>query len=329
MGAIQAQDYPGSKWAIGLRLPNATEADIEQAVAERKILRTWPMRGTIHFVVPEEAGWRLALSTPRILAAAKRRHENLNLSQSDFDRARELFAKALQGDKQLSRPEMMQVLEHGGISTASQRGYHILWYLAQTGFLCFGPLQGKQITFALLDDWTPKAAEVPREEALAKLTKTYFTSHGPATVQDLIWWSGLTAADVKAGLESVKDQLISHEQDGRIYWMGSNLPKTNLTKPLAHLLPPFDEYLLGYKNRSAVLEIDHAAKVAPGANGMFSPLIVINGKIVGTWKRVIKKRSLNVQLQPFTSLNKAARASIDQPLKRYSEFMNMPTNEVE
>lgn len=323
LGAMQAQDYASAKWAIGLRLPGSTEADIEQAVRDRAILRTWPQRGTIHFVVPEEVRWRLSLSTPRILAGAKRRHENLKLDQATFDKALNLFTVALQGDKQLSRPNMMKVLEDGGISTASQRGYHILWYLAQNGHLCFGPLEGKQMTFALLDEWVPETDAIPRPEALKRLTESYFRSHGPATIQDLMWWSGMTAADIKQGLELAKNSLMSESVAGKTYWMGRDVPDVAFSSPSIALLPSFDELLLGYKDRTPTLDLEHMPKIVPGMNGMFAATVVIDGKVESIWRRTVKKSEVIVELAPFISLTNAQKQAIDDAITSYGKYMGL------
>ena len=168
LGAVQAQDYLGALWAIGLRMKAATEKTIEQAICDRKIIRTWPMRGTLHFVAPEDVRWMLALLTPRIITNAARRHRQLELDAATFARSEILFTKALQGGRQLTRPEMMDVLEQDGISTAGQRGYHILWRAAQTGLICFGPRRGKQDTFLLLDDWLPDGKALSRDKSLAE-----------------------------------------------------------------------------------------------------------------------------------------------------------------
>ena len=324
MGAIQAQDYAGSKWAIGARVHGVTEADVEKAVANREIVRTWPQRGTIHFVAPDEIRWRLSLTSERILRSAKRRHENLGLVQADFDKALDLFRVTLAGDKQLSRPDMMQVLENGGISTAGQRGYHILWYLAQTAHLCFGPLQGKQPTFALLDEWVPNIPEIPREEALKRLTERYFVSHGPATIQDLMWWSGITAAEIKIGLELAKPVLTSVDIDGKTYWMGQDLPDITSPKHSTYLLPPFDEYLLGYKDRTHVLDAQYFNLVVPGGNGVFSPLLVIDGQIRGIWRREIKKNEIIVKLSPFSTQISAQDEAIVDAAVSYGKFIGLP-----
>src|SRR5262245_36817272 len=208
LGAVQAQDYLGALWAVGLRLRNAVEADIEQALADRKIIRTWPMRGTLHFVAAADARWMLELLTPRIVANnSQRLIRDFNLDESAFARIKDLVARALQGGKQLARNEMYKMLEAGGVSAVGQCGRHILWRLAQDGLICFGAREGRQQTFALLDEWAPKAKRMPRDEALSEITKRYFTSRGPATLQDFMWWSGLTKADASAGLEMAKRSL--------------------------------------------------------------------------------------------------------------------------
>jgi hypothetical protein len=181
LGAVQAQDYLGSLSAVGARTQGATEKTIEQAIADRAIVRTWPMRGTLHFVAASDVRWMLALLTPRILARSKRRFQELELDDAVLARSEELLEKALQGGKQLQRDEIYRLLEQANISTASQRGYHILWRAAQQGHICLGPRSGKQQTFALLEEWVPTARPLAREEALVELTSRYFTSHGPAT----------------------------------------------------------------------------------------------------------------------------------------------------
>ncbi len=245
-------------------------------------------------------------------------------SDAAFDKALDLLTVTLQGDKQLSRPDMMNVLETGGISTANQRGYHILWYLAQNGHLCFGPLQGKQVTFALLDEWAPKTTEIPRDEAQKRLTQSYFTSHGPATMQDLMWWSGMTAIDIKRGLELAKDKLTAEDVDGKTYWMGQDLPDATESSPGAYILPSFDELLLGYKDRSPTLDIEHMPKIVPGMNGMFAATIVIDGKVIGIWRRTIKKSEIIVELAPFESTTMKQKQMLDAAITSYGKYLGLP-----
>ena len=324
LGAIQAQDYLGALWAIGLRTKTATEADIEQAISDKKIVRTWPMRGTLHFVASEDVRWLLALLTQRVISGSTRRHKQLELDAATFARAERLFNLALAGGRQLTRNEMMDVLEQGGISTDGQRGYHILGWAAQTGLICFGPRQGKQNTFVWLDDWLPAGPALNRGEALAELARRYFTGHGPATVQDFIWWSGLAAADARAAVEMVDAQLAQEELDGQTYRFSAATAGAKTGSPTAYLLPAFDEYLLGYRDRSAVLDLAHAGKVVPGANGMFKPLIVIDGRVVGTWQRTLRKTKVIINLAPFDPLSPAQMEAVVAEAERYGCFLELP-----
>lgn len=324
LGAVQAQDYLGALWAVGLRLQQAVAADIEQAIASREIVRTWPMRGTLHFVAPEDARWMLALLAPRIVARAAGRHRQLELDEATFARSETLFAKALQGGQPLTRPALLDVLEQAGISTKGARGYHILWRAGQHGLICFGPRQGKQDTFVWLDDWLPQGKILSREEALAELAGRYFSGHGPATIQDFMWWSGLPAAEARAGLEMVEAQLAHEDVDGQTYWFSSAAFPSKDTSLTAYLLPPFDEYLLGYKDRSAVLDPAQAKKIVPGANGMFKPIIVIDGRVVGTWKRTLRKTKVLVQLEPFAPFSPAQMEAVVAAAEPYGRFLGLP-----
>jgi hypothetical protein len=329
LGAIQAQDYLQSLWAIGLRLKSTTVADVERAISEGKIVRTWPMRGTLHFVPPEDAKWMLKLSASRMLAKDGRRLKQLGLDEGIMERCKELFYDALRGNKRLSRPEMMRLVEEAGISTENQRGYHILWYLAQSGLICLGPVQDKQQTFVLLDEWAPYSRELSQEESLAELARCYFVGHGPATVYDFAWWAGLTVSEARVGLEAVKQELSSEAIDGEEYWMKSGAPdNTVYDASRVYLLPGFDEYLLGYRGRSAVLTEEHALKVVPGRNGVFRPIIVVGGRVVGTWKRRLKKNSIGITLNPFTHLGDSQQGAIEAA-KSYSEFVGLPLSSIE
>jgi hypothetical protein len=324
LGAMQAQDYPQALWAIGLRLRSATVADVERAISDGKIVRTWPMRGTLHFVPPEDARWRLKLSASRILARDGRRLEQLGLDEEVMERCKELFYDALRGHKRFSRPEMMTLLEEAGISTGSQRGYHILWYLSQSGLICPGPMREKQQTFVLLDEWVPYSRELSREESLAELARRYFASHGPATVHDFAWWAGLTVTEARSGLEATMPELVSEKIDGKEYWTTGGAPgHTARDGSSVHLLPAFDEYLLGYKDRGAVLAVDEAQRVVPGKNGIFLPTIVVGGRVVGTWKRKLKKNSVDITLSPFSPLDDPGERAIEAA-RSYGDFVRLP-----
>jgi hypothetical protein len=324
MGALQAQDYGQAVWAVGLRTRSGTLVDVEQAIEDGKILRTWPMRGTIHFVPPEDAKWMLKLCASRLLAADRRRMAQLELSVEIMARCQDLFYDALSGGRRLTRAEMMTLLENAGIRTHQQRGYHILWYCAQSGVICLGPKRGKQQTFVLLDEWAPDSRDLPREEALAEFARRYFSSHGPATLRDFAWWAGITLADARVGLEAAKSGLLSEAIEGDEYWMKDALPTpTSEGKSGVYLLPGFDEYLLGYKDRRAVLAAEHAQKIIPGNSGMFLPMIVVAGQIVGTWRRSLKKKKVDVTLHPFTSLNHLEDRAVEAA-RLYADFVGLP-----
>ncbi|MDB6129744.1 MAG: hypothetical protein JWM04_851 [Verrucomicrobiales bacterium] len=324
LGAMQAQDYGGALWGIGLRLPGSTEKSIEMAIAERKIVRTWPMRGTLHFVASSDVRWMLELLTPRIIAGSRKRWEALELDNAIFKRCETLFVQELQGDRQVSRDDLLAVLEREGIKAGPQRGYHILWRLAQEGVICFGARQGKQHTFALLEEWAPMVRKPEREAALATLAERYFTGHGPATLQDFVWWSGLKVSDARNGLQSVIGKLTKITVNGSDYWMAPKMEECNDASKTSFLLPGFDEYLLGYRDRSAVLQAKHAPKIVPGNNGVFRPTVVVGGQVVGTWKRDPKKARTVMTASPFVGFKKSEKQWITEASKNFGRFVGLP-----
>jgi hypothetical protein len=323
LGAVQAQDYLGALWAIGLRMRTAVEAEVERAIADRTIIRTWPMRRTLHFVAAADVRWMLRLLTPRVVAAvAPRLQQHFDLDEAAFARSRGVLARALEGGRQLARNSMYEALEAARIHTGSGRGLHILSRLAQDGFLCFGAREGRQQTFALLDEWSPPVGKtLERDEALAELASRYFKSHGPATLQDFAWWSGLKAADARAGLEMVKSRFVKETIDGRDYWLSSSAPAVKEKMPGVHLLPAYDEYTVAYKDRSAVLDPAYAKEVNNGY-GILSPVIVAKGQVVGTWKRTFKRDAVTITPSPFRKFNAEAARSFDEAASRYRKFLN-------
>jgi hypothetical protein len=248
MAATQAQDYYGALWSIGLRT-GLTEAQVIEAIEARQIVRTWPQRGTLHYVAAEDVGWMTALSAPRLLRAATRRHADLGLDTEVLEKSKQLFGQALKNGKTLTRPQMIDLLEGNAIQTLTGRGYHILWFAAQTGQLYVGPMSDKQQTFGLVENLPVAQRQLNREESVAELAQRYFIARGPATIQDFMWWSGLTAADAKVGLAANAGALISQQYDGREYWCSVAVEPAPVT-PKALLLAGFDEYILGYKDRA-------------------------------------------------------------------------------
>jgi hypothetical protein len=319
LGAVQAQDYLGSLWAIGLRTRAATEQVVERAIAERAIVRTWPMRGTLHFVAGEDARWMLELMTPRVVAAtAARLERDYGLDEAAFGLSGEVIVRALEGGRCLTRDALYRTLENARISTAAGRGLHITWRMAHDGLICFGPREGKQQTFVLLEEWIPGARRLARDEALAELARRYFTSHGPATVHDFAWWSGLLLSDAADGLAMASGALVSMDLAGRKYWTAPSAPPGGAS-PRAFLLPAFDEYTVAYRDRAAVLEPAHARQAE--SMGILRPAIVVNGRVVGTWTRTLGKRSVAVNVSPFTRLGSRARRAVAAAARRYAAFL--------
>lgn len=323
LGAMQAQDYTGALWSIGLRMKQATEQGVAQALADRTFVRTWPMRGTLHFVAAADVRWMLALLTPRMIAQTATRYRQLELDDAAFARSKDVFIQALQGGKHLTRDELYQQLEEANLPTAGQRGYHILVRAAQDALICFGLPREKEQTFTLVDEWLPPTKPWTREEALAELAKRYFSSHGPATLQDLVRWAGITVADAKLGLAAVEKELHHETIEGQRYWLSPSLQTSPNHARSAYLLSGFDEYLLGYGDRSAVLDPTYANLICPGGNGVFQPTMVLHGKVVGTWKRVLKKGKVLITLAPFVPLSAVELESFVPAAEQYAAFLGL------
>ena len=323
LGAIQAQDYNGALWAIGLRLTNSKKTDIEKSIRDRKIIRTWPMRGTLHFIPAIDAKWMLKLMASRILANASSRERNLGLNDKVFENGRKTVVKILEKNKCMTNNEIIQALEKSNISTEGYRGRHILWHLAQEGTVCFGPHDEKQPTFVLMDEWVPKQRNIEHGDALTEIAKRFFASHGPATLQDFIRWTGLKSSDARKGLENVRKFTKSETINKVEYIMSKDSKKIKIMQK-AYLLPGFDEYMLGYKNREDMLHPLHSNKIVPGGNGMFLPTIVIDGRVVGIWKKEVKKNGIIINLQPFNKLTKEQIEYIAIAKEQYSRFLGIP-----
>jgi len=323
LGAVQAQDYSGGLWGVGLRLPGSTLVDIEKALIDRKIIRTWPMRGTLHFVPARDARWMLDLLTPRVIRRSARRYKELGLNDEIFRRSEGLISQALVGGRQLTREAMYDVLARGGINPEGQRSYHILGYLAQKGVICLGVREGKQQTFVLFDEWVADSRRLERDEALAEIARRYFISHGPATLQDFVWWTGLAAAEAKAGLEMVKQELMQEIVDGKSYWFPPSEPVLEGMSPIACLLPNFDEYMIGYKDRSAMFPAAYSGKLAPRGNIAFNYTIIINGITVGGWRKESRNDRVVVRTKLFRPLDGAEKDALSMAVDRYGEFLGV------
>jgi hypothetical protein len=324
-GAVQAQDYAGARWSVGLRLEDATDAGVERAISDNVFVRTWAVRGTLHFVAAPDLRWMLELLAPRIIARNARRYSELELDERTLARSNEVLADALRGGNRLDRKELLAVLERKGISTGGQRAAYILQRASLDGLICQGVVRRNGPIYTALDESLTQARTMGRGEAVAELARRYFTSRGPATLQDFVWWSGLPTADARAGLETIAPRLVRETIDGRTYWRSGSTPTAPDGPPTVHLLPGFDEYLLGYRDRSASLDALHAKRLNAGG-GMLNPTILANGQVVGTWKRAFRKDAVVIEASPFAPLNETQRHALNAAAERYGRFLNMPAS---
>jgi hypothetical protein len=289
MGAMQAQDYTMAKWAIGVRLSKCTESQIEEAFNKGDILRTHVLRPTWHFVAPQDIRGMLLLTGNKIKSSARSRDWDLGITEELYSQANRIIAKALEGNKHLTRKELATVFEKAGIEANASRMTHFMMRAEVDALVCSGALRGKEHTYALLDERVPSYPTPTREEALAKLVQTYFRSHCPATLQDFVWWSGLSLTEAKQGMEAVKSNFFSENINGQTYWIADSFNKIPKMKKATFLLPAFDEYIIAYRDRSAVLSSENFSK-AVSSNGIFRPVIVVSGQVVGLWKKSNSKK---------------------------------------
>jgi hypothetical protein len=320
-GAVQSQDFEAAKWALALRMPRATNAGIEEAFNRGTILRTHLMRPTWHFVAHDDIHWLLALTAPRVNLRCGPNYRKLELDDAAFKRSRKVFEKALRNGKHLTRSELRKRLNESDIEANDTiRLAHILIRAELDGIVCSGPRSGKQFTYALLEERVAGTKRIDRDEALARLTQRYFRSHGPATLQDFAWWSGLTTADAKRGVELAERQLEKVSVGERVYWkpQSSDAPRQSLNR--AHLLPVYDEFFVAYKDRQVVFNSEDG-KPALTSWDLLGPTVLVDGMAAGTWKRTTDKKS--VALKFVRALKKAERAAIAEAAKRYAEFSGL------
>jgi hypothetical protein len=320
LGAVQAQDYRGAKWALYQRMRDATNSAIEQAVTNGSILRTHIMRPTWHFVTPSDIRWMQTLTAPRIIAGSARVYRLHELDDSLFARSNDIIAGTLRGGRYLTRAELGSVLAEAGIVAAGLRLTLIVHRAELDAVVCSGPLRGKQFTYALLAERAPNSRSLPQDEALAELVRRYYSGHGPATVHDFAWWSGLTVADARAGIEMAGAQLTPEVISGRTYWMSASMPPVAEPHQTALLLPTYDEFLVGY----AGFDVSRRAGRLTSESGTFDSTLVIGGRVVGSWKRTFQKGAVTVDVTPFVPLTADERKAVEAAARRYGEFVGRP-----
>jgi hypothetical protein len=317
MGAMQAQDSAMSKWAVGVRLPNSTEKIIEDAMDKGEIIRTHVLRPTWHIVSVDDLRWMLKLTAPHIKAGMKSRNRDLGLTDAILAKSRKVLEKTLRDGNHSTRVELIATLNKANIDTDENRASHIFMMAELECLICSGATKNGKQTFSLFEERIPATRPLVRDEALATLAKRYFSSHGPATLDDFDWWSGLSAGDAKRALDLAKSDLNSDVVEGKTYWFAQANFKSEES---VFLLPAFDEFIISYKDRSATV-ISENHKRAVSNNGMFHPTVVVNGETIGVWKRTTGKAKVVVEFTYFTTPSPALQKLIETVSVRYGEFL--------
>lgn len=320
MGPMQAQDYNMVKWALGVRLPGTNLKSIEQAIENGQIIRTHLLRPTWHFVAARDVRWILELTSPRIRVAMRSSEKRLGLTKDVISKSNSLIEKILTKNDQMTRSELVKELEKAGFKNEGNLASLLFLNAEMDGIICSGPTVGNNYTYALFEKRVPSAPKMNRNESLARLAKIYFKSHGPATLEDFTWWSGLTKTGAREALEFVKDDLGSEEIDSQTYWFSDSDDNSIKTKQTVQLLPSYDEYLISYKDRSSAIRIEDKKK-AISNNGIFRPIIVVNGAVIGIWKRSVQGGEVLVEPKFFSNPSKRIVTLVEKAAESFADFL--------
>ena len=322
LGAVQAQDYAGARWAVAQRAPGVTGAAVDDALAAGAILRTHVLRPTWHLVTPADIGWLLELTAPRVRALMAYGNRQSGLDGDTVARSNRALAGALRGGRQLTRTELAAVLRTAGVVPPDLVGLGRIMIAAELdGILCSGALRGKQHTYTLLEERVPSSRTRDRPAALAELAGRYFAGHGPATIKDFAWWSGLSATDATAGAMTARPELHATEALGQTYWSTTaRRGTTPRSSPAAHLLPNFDEYTVGYTDRRLLLDLGDEPRAQPDAALILGNVVTVDGRVVGTWKRSSGRDRAASTMTLFGPLGTRADRAVAAARERYAAF---------
>jgi Winged helix DNA-binding domain len=320
MGAVQAQDYAMSKWAIGLRIPGSTEKQIEKALDKGDIIRTHVLRPTWHIIPAADIYWMLSLSAGKIKALMKTMDKQLELTEKVFTKSNNIITKCAEAGKHVDRDIIGDCLEKAGIHLGKNRLSHLLVRAELDEIICSGKTVAGKKTYTLLADRVPKKKLFSKDESLGMLAKKYFASHGPACVEDFSWWSGLTLSDARQGFETVRSNFITEKIGGFTYIFNDEVKFPAKTTSSVYLLPAYDEFIISYKNRTAALATEHQKKVFT-VNGIFHPVVVVNGQVTGLWKRNFQKDRVDIETRFFQSHNKAIKDRIEEKAATLGFFL--------
>ena len=323
--AVQAQDLSAATLSIWARNDGLTAREVERAqLEEHTIVRTWLMRGTLHMVAAEDLGWLLPLLGPRFIRKTRRRYEELGLDETT--RRTSLFAirELLSRRGPMTRSELVEHLAERGFPTEGQAAYHLIHHAGLHGLLCYGPREGGEETFVLREEWAEIGPALPREDAHIELARRYLRAYAPAGPEDLAAWSGLTLTTSRAAFDSLASQLVEIGFAGKPLWLHSHQEEW-LADDLAgglnvRLLPRFDTYLLGYRDRTLIVSQEFAKRVHPGG-GILHPVVLADGLAAGTWKTERKRARLDVIVEPFGNLEDKAITMLEDRVRSLARFL--------
>ena len=324
-GAMQAQDAASGHWSLGVRSRGLRESDVLASFERGDIVRTWPMRGTIHIVPGEDVTWLLDLTSARSISASARRRGELGLADAMVNKAAAVLADAVAGRRCITRAEAFAVLDDAGLEVSAQRGYHMLWYASQVGAICIGPQRGTDQTFVSIGDWAPPQIRRSREDALATLLFRFVRSHGPVPLRDFAGWTGLTLGDARAAARANDGRIRAlPSEHGEMFATHELMESMLASPPPAHAvltLPGYDEFMLGYKERSLQVPPGAMEQIVPGNNGIFRATVIAKGQVIGTWARSMRADRVLVDLTMLRSLNGRERTQLTAALERYAAFV--------
>ncbi len=320
LGALQAQMYKDALWAVGLRCKDTTQSKVEDAIVRRKLIRTWSMRGTWHLVPPSEVRWMLSLYPDEPIPNYQRKN---GLTDQILERGLEIIRSAFKDNEQLTYKEIGSILAKSGIKELKMMEVqrHITRRAGRKGMICFSGYVGNQPAFRLLEAMIPKTSQYGRERSLAKFARVYFDSHGPATFSDFAWWSGLRMSEAREGVAMIKSGLKEIVLSGKSYWAPKKGRLPNRNESSEYLLPSFDEYVISYSDRSAVVRPEDAKKIINGSTLRFLPTVISDGNVVGTWKRLSHSNKTVVRITPFRKLTKEQKLGVRETANRYGSFL--------
>lgn len=327
LGAMQAQEYAYAKWAIGLRSTGLTDSNVDRALADGRLLRTHILRPTWHFVTPEDIRWLLPLSAPRVHQQNAPIYRRTGLDDETHARSRQIMVAALRDGNHLTRRELGEHLRQGGVDPGDTlRLAYIVMHAELEGVVVSGGRRGKQFTYALLDERAPAGTACDRDTALGELVKRYVTSRGPVTLRDFVAWSGMTLTDARRGVEVAGADLRQETIGGTDYWLPAAQPPVASSSPATHLLPVYDEYIMGYRDRSAAFAALRAAGIDVTQQAAFDHTIAVDGQLVGTWKRTIARNAIQMEVQQFVQLSEGQPQAVAAMAERYGRFVGLPVD---